>query len=79
MRRIQSRRVIHYGLAIGMTLLALVITLALLPWNDRMVGAFFYLAVLMSARYSGIRPAIISQIIFLNFAFSILFRLVSSL
>jgi PAS domain S-box-containing protein len=63
MRRIQSRRVIHYGLAIGMTLLALLITLALLPWNDRMVGAFFYLAVLMSARYSGIRPAIVVMIL----------------
>jgi PAS domain S-box-containing protein len=60
MSRIQSHSVFQYSFAIITTGLALVITILFAPWVDRMIGTFFYLAVLASASSGGIRPAIVT-------------------
>ena len=52
-----------YVLASLATGLALILTIALTPWVDRMVATFFYLSVLFSAAYCGVRPAIFSVVI----------------
>ena len=51
-----------YVLAIIATGLALVLTIALAPWVDRMIATFFHLAVLFSAAYCGVGPAIVSVV-----------------
>ena len=40
--------------------IALILTIALAPWVDRMIATFFYLAVLFSAAQCGVRPAMVS-------------------
>ena len=52
-----------YLLAIIATGLALGLTIVFAPWVDRMIATFFYLAVLFSAAYCGVGPAIVSVVL----------------
>lgn len=54
------RQLLPYGVAIASTTIALLLTLWFEPWMSRTVGAFFYIAIISSTWYGGIRPGIIS-------------------
>ncbi|MBD2072711.1 PAS domain S-box protein [Phormidium sp. FACHB-592] len=58
-----DRRVITYGVAVGATAIALLLTLWLKPFLSQTIAAFFYLAVLVSCWFGGVRPGIVTTIL----------------
>ena len=58
-----DRRVITYGVAVGVTAIALWLTLWLEPFLSQTIAAFFYLAVLVSCWFGGVRPGIVTTIL----------------
>ena len=52
-----------YILAMVATGAALGLTIVFAPWVNRMIATFFYLAVLFSAAYCGVRPAIVTVVL----------------
>jgi len=60
------------GVATASTILALLLTLWLEPFTDRTIGAFFYMAIIVSTWYGGTRPgilAIVLSLLSLNYYF----------
>jgi PAS domain S-box-containing protein len=53
---------VNYGVAIAATGLALLLTLWLEPILSRTLGAFFYVAVIISTWYGGLTPGIVATI-----------------
>lgn len=60
----KSKIVLPYGVAIGSTAIAIVLSLWLEPLLSRTMGAFFYIAIVVSAWYGGFRSG--SAAIFLS-------------
>ena len=58
------QRFLPYGVAIGSTAIALILSLWLQPFLSRTIGAFFYIAIVVSAWYGGFRAG--SAAIFLS-------------
>lgn len=58
-----SRFFLAYGIAIGSTTIALLLTLWFEPWMSRTIGAFFYIAVIISTWNGGIYPGIVSVVL----------------
>jgi hypothetical protein len=54
------RRILAYGLALGLTLVALLLTLWLQAYIPRTLGAFFYIAIALSTWQGGIRPGLVA-------------------
>ncbi|MCC5628310.1 PAS domain-containing protein [Nostoc sphaeroides CHAB 2801] len=54
---------LNYGVAIGSTAIALLLSLWLEPFISRTVGAFFYIAIIVSSWYGGFRPGIVTVIL----------------
>lgn len=52
-----------YGVAIASTAVALLLSIWLEPLLERSIGAFFYIAVIFSTWYGGIRPGIVATIL----------------
>ncbi|NJR62258.1 MAG: PAS domain S-box protein [Cyanobacteria bacterium CRU_2_1] len=66
------RRLAAYGVAIASTGIALVLSLWLQPLLQGAIGSFFYIAVIISTWYGGIRPgvvAIVLSILAINYFF----------
>jgi PAS domain S-box-containing protein len=64
--------VLPYGVAIGSTYLALILSLWLEPFLSRTIGAFFYIAIAVSVWYGGFRAgvvAIVLSILAINYFF----------
>ncbi|TAE94094.1 MAG: PAS domain S-box protein [Oscillatoriales cyanobacterium] len=64
--------VLPYAVAIGSTHLALILSLWLEPFLSRTIGAFFYIAIVVSAWYGGFRSgvvAIVLSILAINYFF----------
>jgi PAS domain S-box-containing protein len=57
------RRLIPYAVAIATTGMALLLTLWIEPFLPPIIGAFFYLAVVVSSWYGGLRPGIVATIL----------------
>jgi PAS domain S-box-containing protein len=52
-----------YGLALGLTGLAIWLTLALEPLVNRTIGAFFYVAIILTSWYGGMKPAMVAVLL----------------
>ncbi|HBE17112.1 MAG TPA: hypothetical protein DEG17_16870 [Cyanobacteria bacterium UBA11149] len=52
-----------YGVAIAATAIALLLTLWLQPLLDKTIGAFFYIAIMVTVWYGGFRPGIVAVIL----------------
>jgi PAS domain S-box-containing protein len=66
------RSSLPYGVAIAATGMALLLTLWLEPLMSQTIGAFFYMAVIISTWYGGMRPgsvAIVLSLLALNYYF----------
>jgi len=61
MRRYQ--RVLPYGVAIASTAIALLLTLWLELFLLRTIGAFFYITIIVSAWYGGLRPGSVAVVL----------------
>ncbi|MFM7426877.1 MAG: PAS domain S-box protein [Elainella sp.] len=57
------RSLLSYGIAIAAPAVALLLTLWLEPLLNRTVGAFFYIAIILTTWYGGIRPGVTSIIL----------------
>ncbi|MFB2967639.1 PAS domain S-box protein [Aerosakkonema sp. BLCC-F183] len=57
------RLLLPYVVAIASTAIALLLTLWLEPLMSRTIGAFFYIAVIVSTWYGGIRPGIVTVVL----------------
>ncbi|MBX9258749.1 PAS domain-containing protein [Desmonostoc muscorum CCALA 125] len=57
------RRLLKYGVAIGLTAIALVLSLWLELLISRTIGAFFYIAIIASTWYGGFRPGIVTVVL----------------
>lgn len=57
------RLLLPYGVAITSTGIALLLTLLLEPLMVRTIGAFFYIAVIISTWYGGLHPGLISTVL----------------
>jgi PAS domain S-box-containing protein len=60
MSSIPYRRSIAYGLSLASTGIALFLSLWLQPFLEGAIGSFFYIAVIVSTWYGGIRPGIVT-------------------
>ncbi|MBG1243628.1 PAS domain S-box protein [Nostoc sp. NZL] len=56
-------RLLNYGVAIGSTAIALLLSLWLEPLISRTIGAFFYIAIIVSTWYGGFRPGIVTVVL----------------
>ena len=52
-----------YAVAIGSTAIALLLRLWLEPWLLRSIGAFFYIAIIVSVWYGGFRPGFVAVVL----------------
>jgi PAS domain S-box-containing protein len=57
------QRFLPYGVAIGLTALALLLTLCVEPFLLRTIGAFFYITIIVSAWYGGFRPGSVAVVL----------------
>ena len=57
------QRFLPYIVAIGSTAIALILTLSLEPLLPRTLGAFFYIAIIVTAWYGGFRPGNVAVIL----------------
>lgn len=57
------RKILPYGVAIGSTAIAILLTLWLQPLLDKTLGAFFYIAIILSVWYGGFKPGIVAVIL----------------
>ena len=57
------QRVLPYGVAIGSTAIALLLTLGLEPFMTQSVSAFFFVAITISTWYGGLRPGFVSIVL----------------
>lgn len=58
-----DRRLLPYGVALSTSAIALVLTLWLEPFLSRTIGAFFYIAIIVSAWYGGFRSGIVAVVL----------------
>ncbi|MBD2564956.1 MULTISPECIES: PAS domain S-box protein [Nostoc] len=56
-------RLLDYGVAVSSTASALLLSLWLEPLISRTIGAFFYIAIIISTWYGGFRPGIVTVIL----------------
>ncbi|MFS0517191.1 ATP-binding protein [Nostoc sp. UIC 10607] len=56
-------QLLNYGVAIGSTAIALLLSLWLEPLISRTIGAFFYIAIIVSTWYGGFRPGIVTVVL----------------
>jgi Osmosensitive K+ channel histidine kinase len=61
--RVPMRGWARYGIAVGLTVVAWLVTLALLPHVERVVFVFFWPAVLISAVLGGLGPALVASLL----------------
>lgn len=52
-----------YGVAVAATAIALLLTLWLQPFLDKTIGAFFYIAIILSVWYGGFKPGIVAVVL----------------
>jgi K+-sensing histidine kinase KdpD len=57
------QRLLNYGVAIGSTAIALLLSLWLEPLISRTIGAFFYIAIIVTTWYGGFRPGMVAVIL----------------
>ncbi|MEH1924511.1 ATP-binding protein [Nostoc sp.] len=57
------QRLLNYGVAIGSTAIALLLSLWLEPLISRTIGAFFYIAIVASTWYGGFQPGIVTVVL----------------
>ncbi|MEH2305027.1 ATP-binding protein [Nostoc sp.] len=57
------QRLLVYGVAIGSTAIALMLSLWLEPLISPTIGAFFYIAIIASTWYGGFRPGIVTVVL----------------
>ncbi|MDZ8138048.1 MAG: PAS domain-containing protein [Nostoc sp. DedQUE04] len=57
------QRLFAYGVAIGSTAIALLLSLWLEPLISRTIGAFFYIAIIVSTSYGGFKPGIVTVVL----------------
>jgi PAS domain S-box-containing protein len=57
------RALLPYGIALGSTALALWLSLWFGPLMNRSIGTFFYMAIITSTWYGGLRPGIVSIVL----------------
>ncbi|MEH2352712.1 ATP-binding protein [Nostoc sp.] len=60
---IGNSRLLKYGVAIGSTAIALLLSLWLEPLIYQTIGAFFYIAIIASTWYGGFRPGIVTVVL----------------
>lgn len=60
---IGNSRLLNYGVAIGSTAIALLLSLWLEPLIYQTIGAFFYIAIIASTWYGGFRPGIVTVVL----------------
>jgi PAS domain S-box-containing protein len=58
-----DRRFLPYGVAIGTSAIALLLSLWLEPFLYRSIGSFFYIAIIVSAWYGGFRSGIVTVVL----------------
>ena len=58
-----SQRFLPYGVAIGSTAIALLLTLWVEPFVLRTIGAFFYITIIVSSWYGGFRPGSVAVVL----------------
>lgn len=63
MRSTIYRRLAPYGVAIASTGVALLLSLWLQPFLERTIGAFFYIAVMVTTLYGGFRPGMVTIVL----------------
>ncbi|HEY9882534.1 MAG TPA: PAS domain S-box protein, partial [Thermosynechococcaceae cyanobacterium] len=63
MRSTIYRRLASYGIAIASTVVAILLSLWLQPFLERTIGAFFYIAVMITTLYGGFRPGIVTIVL----------------
>jgi PAS domain S-box-containing protein len=63
MNRRQTRKLLPYGVAIGSTAIALLLSLWLELFLPRSIGAFFYIAIIVSAWYGGLRAGSVAVVL----------------
>ncbi|MBD2517008.1 PAS domain S-box protein [Nostoc sp. FACHB-973] len=56
-------RLLTYGVAVGSTAIALLLSLWLETLISRTIGAFFYIAIIISTWYGGFRPGIVTVVL----------------
>lgn len=57
------RWLLHYGMAIGSTVVALLLTLLLEPFLSQVISPFFFVAITLTTWYGGLRPGIVAIIL----------------
>ncbi|MEH2359883.1 PAS domain-containing protein [Nostoc sp.] len=57
------QQLLAYGVAIGSTAIALLLSLWLEPFISLTIGAFFYIAIIVSTWYGGFRPGIVTVVL----------------
>ncbi|MBD0311092.1 MAG: DUF4118 domain-containing protein, partial [Microcoleus sp. T1-bin1] len=57
------QRFLPYGVAIGLTAIALLLTLWVEPFVLRTIGAFFYITIIVSSWYGGFRPGSVAVVL----------------
>ncbi|HEY9832252.1 MAG TPA: DUF4118 domain-containing protein, partial [Stenomitos sp.] len=57
------QRFLPYGVAIGSTAIALLLTLGLEPFLTQVVSPFFFVAITVSTWYGGLRPGLVSIVL----------------
>ncbi|MEH1946056.1 MAG: PAS domain-containing protein [Nostoc sp.] len=60
---IGNSRLLNYGVAIGSTAIATLLSLWLEPLISRTIGAFFYIAIVASTWYGGFQPGIVTVVL----------------
>ncbi|MEH1786488.1 MAG: ATP-binding protein [Nostoc sp.] len=60
---IGNSRLLTYGVAIGSTAIAILLSLWLEPLISRTIGAFFYIAIIASTWYGGFQPGIVTVVL----------------
>jgi len=63
MRSTIDRRLASYGIAVASTVVALLLSFWLQPLLERTIGAFFYLAVMVTTLYGGFRPGMVTIVL----------------
>ncbi|BAZ28622.1 multi-sensor hybrid histidine kinase [Cylindrospermum sp. NIES-4074] len=58
-----DQRLLAYSVAIGSTAIALLLTLWLEQLLSRTIGAFFYIAIIVSSWYGGFRPGLVTVVL----------------
>lgn len=58
-----DQRFLLYGVSIGLTAIALLLTLSLEPFLTQSVSAFFFVAITVSTWYGGLRPGFVAIVL----------------